>query len=363
MKKYIILILSFVLFSITSVAQDKTEQESEFIVSKDTTKNPILKELLIIRNLQEEAKEDRQKIKAKMEKQEAEQNEVPTNEYGAILQVEHNTRPHWYSDGWNLFGVLTFFLAIIAFAVSWGSYLYTKWSYRYTKDTYFAQIKTEDNTRKLSQEAQRHLLNELLRHLYRNFVITYTMRTKMKDIKYKGYPSEEHFEKLKIPMENIHLEAFYGEDEKFQLMHVLYLNLRNYNEEVEVALKHIIDPVIKKQTKDEDFDTLEFKVSFLTEKIIDTIYEVWGENAEYKNDMRKAMNLSLSGKTNAIKNIDVPNSGKFSALTLDALKNTSYTRLYSESELEKVLEIFNHDVHEERKKNERGAWKVRMIKF
>lgn len=79
--------------------------------------------------------------------------------------------------------------------------------------------------------------------------------------------------------------------------------------------------------------------------------------------MRKAMELSLSGETNATKNIDVPNSGKFNALTLDALKNTSYTRLYSESELEKVLEIFNHDVHEERKKNERGAWKVRMIKF
>ena len=229
--------------------------------------------------------------------------------------------------------------------------------------TLYAQWRTEDNTKKLSQEAQRHLLNELLRHLYRNYVITYTMRTKMKDIKYKGYPSEEHFEKLKIPMENIHLEAFYGEDKKFQLLHVLYLNLRNYNEEVEVALKHIIDPAIKKQTKDEDFDTLEYKVSYLTGRIIDTIYKVWGDNTEYRNDMRKAMELSLSGETNATKNIDVPNSGKFNALTLGALKKTSYTRLYSESELEKVLEIFNHDVHEERKKNERGAWKVRMIKF
>ena len=108
---------------------------------------------------------------------------------------------------------------------------------------------------------------------------------------------------------------------------------------------------------------LEFKVSYLTGKIIDTIYEVWGENAEYKDAMRKAMALSLSGETNATNNIDVPNSSKFSALTLDALKKTSYTKLYSESELERVLGTFNHDVHEERKKNERGAWKVRMIKF
>lgn len=350
MKQYIILILSIVLFSITSAAQDKTPLQSEI---RENTSDSILKELQIIRSIQVDAKKKIDSIRAarvnheNIPEKKAEEDLL--NEYEAMTQIADNTRQDWVKDDWNVYGWVAFSIALFSLIVA--------------AITLWAQWRTEDNTRKLSQEAQRHLLNELLRHLYRNYVITYTMRTKMKDIKYKGYPSEEHFEKLKIPMENIHLEAFYGEDEKFQLMHVLYLNLRNYNEEVEVALKHIIDPVIKKQTKDEDFDTLEFKVSFLTEKIIDTIYEVWGENTENKNDMRKAMNLSLSGKTNATKNIDVPNSGRFSALTLDALKKTSYTRLYSDSELEKVLEIFNHDVHEERKKNERGAWKVRMIKF
>ena len=53
--------------------------------------------------------------------------------------------------------------------------------------------KVQENTNRVSQDAQRKLLNDLLRHLYRNYVITYTMRTKMIDIKYKGGPSEEHF--------------------------------------------------------------------------------------------------------------------------------------------------------------------------
>lgn len=355
MKKKTIVILTLVISSAVAFAQKENLQDTRVAIN-----DSILKELQIIRGIQEGAKKRIDSIRTArvnhttLPEKKAEEDLL--NEYEAMTQIADNTRQDWVKDDWNVYGLLTFALATIAFIVSVGSYLYTK-------KTYFAQIKTEDNTRKLSQDAQRQLLNDLLRHLYRNFVITYTMRTKMKDIKYKGYPSEEHFEKLKIPMENIHLEAFYGEDKKFQLLHVLYLNLRNYNEEVGVAMKHIIDPVIKKQTKDEDFDTLEFKVSFLTGQIIDTIYKVWGENTEYRNDMREAMELSLSGETNATKNIDVPNSGKFNAFTLDALKKTNYTRLYSESELEKVLEIFNHDVLEERKKNERGAWKVRMIKY
>ena len=223
--------------------------------------------------------------------------------------------------------------------------------------------KAEQNTKRVSQEAQRKLLNELLRHLYRNYVITYTMRTKMADINYNGYPSEEHFEKLKIPMENIHLDAFYGEDQKFQDMHVLYLNMRNYNEEIDVALKHIVNPVLKRETKDEDLDTLEFKVSYLTGRIVDTIRKIWGNDSRFMEEMRQAINLSLSGTTNSTNNIDVPGSGDFTHLTTEQLKNTCYTKIYSDQELENFCKVFNNDVHEERKKNIRGGWKVRMILY
>lgn len=190
------------------------------------------------------------------------------------------------------------------------------------------------------------------------------MRTKMKDINYKGYPSEEHFEKLKIPMENIHLDAFYGEDEKFRNMHVLYLNFRNYNEEIDVAQKHISNPDISRETKDEDFDTLEFKISYLTGKIFDTIIKVWKNNPQqYKEDMRMAIRMSLDGETNAKDNIDVPGSENFEPLSFNDLCKTNYKKLYSEKELQKICDIFNQNVHEERMKNKRGAWKIRIIKF
>lgn len=354
MKTLILILLSVFFYTWPLDAQERASLLQKEVLTNENSKNDsILKELQIIRGIQVEAKQKIDSIrnarKNHITSPEEKAEEDLSNEYEAMTCIADNTRQDWVKDDWNVYGWVAFFIALFSLCVS-GVTLWAQW-------------RTESNTKKLSQDAQRALLNELLRHLYRNYVITYTMRTKMKDIKYKGYPSEEHFEKLKIPMENIHLEAFFGEDRKFQLLHVLYLNLRNYNEEVEVAQKHIIDPDIKKQTKDEDFDTLEFKVSYLTGKIIDTIYKIWGENESYKADMCNAMALSLSGETNATNNIDVPNSEKFDALTLESLKKTNYTKLYSEEELKKVLEIFNHDVHEERKKNEREAWKVRMIKY
>ena len=50
-------------------------------------------------------------------------------------------------------------------------------------------------------------------------------------------------------------------------------------------------------------------------------------------------------------------------LTLEKLKRSNYAKLYTNEELERFCEVFNHDVSEERKKNSRGAWKVRMILY
>lgn len=319
----------------------------------NSTSQQILHELRVISERQEETLSQRQHAVEERQRRDSLLNikntEDLSTDYGIMSKIEDNTRQDPLKDGWNVYGIAAFIVALFSAGVSCYTYL--------------AQKKTEKNTKKLSKNAQRNLLNELLRHLYRNYVITYTMRTKLKDIGYAGYPSEEHFEKLKVPMENIHLDAFYGEDDKYQLMHILYLNLRNYNEEITVATKHIIDPSINRGTKDEDLDTLEYKVSFLTGKIIDTIIDVWGDKPEFKNDMKKALSLSLSGKTNALKNIDVPGSEKFDKLSVASLKNTAYSKLYDQEELNMLCEIFNTDVHEERKKNSRGAWKVRMIRY
>jgi hypothetical protein len=117
------------------------------------------------------------------------------------------------------------------------------------------------------------------------------------------------------------------------------------------------------ETKDEDFDTLEFKVSYLTGRIIETIYKIWGESESIKGEMREAMKISLEGTTNATDNIKADNAETFKHLTVQELLKTKYTLLYSGEQLNMFCNIFNHDVHEERMRNARGAWKVRMISF
>lgn len=351
MKKGFITAMLVCLLPYAAGAENRSKVETCELQPVMEVQMQILDELKTMREFQEDMSNKREQAVRERCRRDSLQKKVPardlTTDYGVMAQIEDNTRQDIVKDGWNLYGCLAFIVAVFSMGIS--------------IFTYRAQKQTEGNTKKLSQDAQRKLLNELLRHLYRNYVITYTMRTKMEDIDYAGHPSEEHFEKLKIPMENIHLDVFYGEDEKFRLMHVLYLNLRNYNEEVEVALRHICNPSLSRETKEEDFDTLEFKVAYLTQKIVGTINSIWGESEQHKKDMRNAMVLSLIGKTNATDNIDVPNSGDFTPLKTAAFD--FYSLLYDKEELKWICDTFNHDVTEERKKNKRGAWKVRMIKY
>lgn len=324
------------------------------VFSNDSSSNQILKELQTIRELQVETSNKRQQAIQEKQRRDSLQKgtkaEDLASDYGIMARIEDNTQKDIVWDNWNVYGIVAIVVAII--------------SAYYTWITYRAQKRTESNTKKLSQNMQRKLLNALSRHLYRNYVITYTMRTKMQDINYDGYPSEEHFEKLKVPLDNFHLDAFYEEDDKYEEMHNLYLNFRNYNEEIDVALRHITNSEMVKKTIDEDFDTLEFKVSFLTGRILDTIKKIWGDDPAYVEDLKDTIDISLRGDTNAVNNIGVDGSDNFTKLEVENLKDSRYAKLYTtDAEQVYFCEVFNHDINEERKKNERGAWKVRMIKF
>lgn len=367
MNRFISILISIYLGLNLMAQNPDSAPQTTYAEASNNTGKDILNELIEIRKIQEANRAERDSIRhvrfQSSSQQKIDSADIIRNEYGAMLKIADNT-------AFDTKAQIAWWVAIIALVVSAVSMYYAIITYRMQEKTEINTKKAEENTKKaeqntkrVSQEAQRKLLNDLLRHLYRNYVITYTMRTKMADINYNGYPSEEHFEKLKIPMENIHLDAFYGEDQKFQDMHVLYLNMRNYNEEIDVALKHIVNPVLTRETKDEDFDTLEFKVSYLTGRIVDTIHRIWGNDSRFMEEMRQAINLSLSGTTNSTNNTDVPGSGDFTHLTIEQLKNTCYTKIYSDQELENFCKVFNNDVHEERKKNIRGGWKVRMILY
>ena len=248
--------------------------------------------------------------------------------------------------------------------------------------TYLSQKNTSDNTQKISQDTQRNLLLDLVRHLYRNLVITYTIKTKLEDIVFDGYPSEEHLVKLKIPMENMHLEAFYGNGKKYEVMHNLYLNLRNYNYEIDTALMHFKDKSISVETKQRDLKTLLLKPSFLTKRILITIYELWElkrvsddfykdgydkrietmlDSSKTALDARNKILEAQKGKNNANNNTVLATDYNFERYSD---KDSTYAKiLFAEQKLDSFLINFNKDVFVERGLNEQGGEKVYIIPF
>lgn len=248
--------------------------------------------------------------------------------------------------------------------------------------TFYSQNKTSENTQKLSRESQRNLLLDLVRHFYRNLVITYAIKTKLDDMGYEGYPSEEHLIKLKVPMENIHLEAFYGRDKEYEVMHDLYLKLRNYNEEIDVACMHFKDVNLSQETKKRDLDTLLFKPSFLTKRIIMTMYELWDSKQvsedfskeEYQDNVvsllkesgavkavKEKIQEAQKGKTNASNNTVEPIDYNFEFYANE--KSCYAELLFLDEEWHDFVSKFNRDAYIERGKNAQGGDKVYIIPY
>ena len=91
---------------------------------------------------------------------------------------------------------------------------------------------------------------DLVRHLYRNLVVTYAIKTKLNDCHFKKYPSEIHLLKLKVPVEDIHLEVFSDDNKNYTYMNNLCLLFRNYNMEIDVAIKHFCNKEMDNEIKE-----------------------------------------------------------------------------------------------------------------
>ena len=222
--------------------------------------------------------------------------------------------------------------------------------------TYISQSKTQNNTKKLSLSAQNNLLKDLIRHLYRNLVVTYTIKTKMDDCSYKGYPSEEHLMKLKVPMNNIHLEAFYGNDKYYEKMHKLYLNLRNYNEEIDIVASHMRNPDVSREVIDRDLATLLFKPGFLIGCILDVISFIWKTDVhdEAKAQIKRAQDERNDDGNMACEKPFTP---------FEVAEKHVFQKIYSKpDELKALLDKFNSEVKIERGLNSQRAEKVYIIK-
>lgn len=221
--------------------------------------------------------------------------------------------------------------------------------------TFYSQWKTEKNTQRLSMELQKNLLVDMIRHLYRNMVVVYTMQTKLEACGFDSYPSEEHMAKLKIPMENIHLEIF-NNDAHYLKMFELYFKFRNYNEEIDIACRHLRERSITADVKRRDLQTMMFKPGFLTARIVELLESIW------QIDVRKqaAAGIVVAHETNIAGN--GPATPPEGYVPYDNPKDDFVKSLFPDAAAD-FFRMFNSDVAVECGVNSQDSPKIYMIKF
>ncbi len=175
-----------------------------------------------------------------------------------LSDTKENTNPWLTPETWKTIAGISLYVAIVGLFISFLSGIISFFNYKEQKDT-------QRNTERLTLKEQQDILIDLVRHLYRNLVVTRTIETKMRALKFQAYPSEEHLVKLRIPLEKIKLDSFLSTN--FTALSNLYLLFRNYNEEILIIKDHFKDQTLNQETKERDLETLTFKCGFLASKI------------------------------------------------------------------------------------------------
>lgn len=178
--------------------------------------------------------------------------------------------------------------------------------------TYWAQKKTESHTRNAPIEYQKERFKDLIRHFYRNLIVSIAFKEKYLDddnkvmkksrgqnqnsllfSKWKSHPSESHLLKLKLlPEDEQNLDSEY-----YSVMHEIKLLLRNYDTEVDVALSHLCVPTIKQEDLNVDFDNLLFKPFYLIRRMVSTEAEMnrISGKIKYKNEKEREITTRAIG--------------------------------------------------------------------
>ena len=140
MRKYCLLVF-ICLLPACLVAQNNHQMQQEENQYAQIPNDSLFKELKAIHELQREAKEGRDSTRTNLKNSETGLQDLSvkdiSNEFVAMLKIAENTRQDRLKDDWNVYGVVTIIVALVALIVSFLSYYYTKW-------TYVAQMKTED---------------------------------------------------------------------------------------------------------------------------------------------------------------------------------------------------------------------------
>jgi len=239
-----------------------------------------------------------------------------------LSDTKENTNPLITPDFWKTIAGLSLIVAIIGVIISWFNYK--------------EQKNTQLNTRLLTPDKQIGILIDMVRHLYRNLVVTRTIETKMRAFNFQAYPSEEHLVKLQIPLEQIQLDSFLNMN--FATLSHLNFVFRNYNEEIRIIKDHLKDPSLSREVKERDLETLTFKCGFLASRI----YYLFNDDPEKEQEKwisRKDNNIATAF-IHTIEQAQISNSYSRGNAILPAIEK-AITPYENENDL--FMEIFDSE--------------------
>lgn len=276
-----------------------------------------------------------------------------------LYEISTQTRVTAENTTFGMIDTWTFIFALLGAVIGIASL----W---YTYKTYQSQKETANNTRLLTLDAQRDLFMDLVRHLYRNLVVTYAIKTKLNDCHFKKYPSEIHLLKLKVPVEDIHLEVFSDDNKNYTYMNNLCLLFRNYNMEIDVAIKHFCNKEMDNEIKENDISTLIIKPGLISYRILDALVHV-DKRLNIKKVCEEAIDIiRQSHEKNISENrFCTPWNGEYKEYDAhgDKFVTNIFSLVYGNEAQHFFTELFNQDARIECGKNSANGEKISMIDF
>ncbi len=288
-------------------------------------------------------------------------------QYGILLTATKNmpqdsTLTNIMDNTWNTalnteFGII----ALLSFIAALVSAFFAAGSFMIGWRTMKAQISTENSTKGgKNVPSTQSLMIDMVRHLYRNYVVTYAIRERMKEKKFMVYPSEIHLKKMRLNLDNIDLHIYLKKPEDYLTLSNLYLFIRNYHYELEVFTEHLKDKMLDISTKEKDLYSLLFKCEFLTENIIKTLVTIWPDSKRnFILEAKKAISDSQEYRQDETWLRTMAPMDSFTHYKGD---NYSYylRKLFVDS-ADTFIDRFNRDVAIELGKDSVGSYKITMI--
>lgn len=253
---------------------------------------------------------------------------------------------------------------IVALVVSIWALVVSIWSYKYTKWTYDEQKIVAKNTQQLNSKSQYGIMINLVRHLYRNFVVMWAITNKMRISDYKIYPAEIHLQKAKVSLGDIHLELYAGNDDIYAKLNDLVLQLRNYNLELDAATAHFMRSDLKPEVKEYDIRTLLLKPGQLADQIVKALAVAYKGEYTLVEIRKDAIEKVVESHTGNIKyNAGCEPWDRIGDFKPYDNKGNKYFETIFKDREDEFLEMLNEDAKIECGKNKEGEFKLLFIEL